>query len=550
MPATRRGHGYTCQNDAAVTDSRSWATDVACACALVLLVSLYVTAAIDLSRLPEEDAAMLLRYSGHLADGHGIVWNAGEPPVDGATDLLFMVLVAAVHKTGIGLERAAQAVGLLAHVATVLLVFFSARRQLGAPAALALLSAVFLALGPGLRHLAACYGTPLFALACALTFVSALRLADAPSERVAQAALAFSLAGLFAGLARPEGVFFAVFCLGAVLHARRGEATRLILGRFLAVFSTLGLGYFLWRFWYFGYPLPNPFYKKGAGLLYWHSLRQSWRNLFSLGLPFVAVLLLGPFFRATRRVAVLTLIPVVAFVCLFVLISDETNYVMRFRYPVLPAILIGGVAVWQGAVAPRLARWPQAVTATTLVVATLGLALFQHQRFQHVEPRRMGLYDAALVLRDYDRYNYALVTTEAGLLPLYSTWRAVDAWGLNDRYVAHNGAITEEYLDRYRPEVILFHAYFSPGTPETGPRIENRSLGRPWYTMVMTLKGYAERNGYVLAAVFGRNAYDTHYYYVRSGFARSREISDRIRALDYQWDGEATTDFAASHQGH
>jgi hypothetical protein len=61
----------------------------------------------------------------------------------------------------------------------------------------------------------------------------------------------------------------------------------------------------------------------------------------------------------------------------------------------------------------------------------------------------------------------------------------------------------------------------------------------------MTLKAYAERNDYVLAAVFGRNAYDTHYYYVRSGFARSREITDRIRALDYQWDGEPTMDFAA-----
>ena len=103
--------------------------DLLCACGLLLLLALYVPAALDLSRLPEEDAAMLLRYSGHLADGHGIVWNIGEPPVDGATDFLFMALVAAVHKAGVGLVRAAQGVGLLAHAATVLLVFFSARRQ-------------------------------------------------------------------------------------------------------------------------------------------------------------------------------------------------------------------------------------------------------------------------------------------------------------------------------------------------------------------------------------------------------------------------------------
>ena len=68
-----------------------------------------------------------------------------------------------------------------------------------------------------------------------------------------------------------------------------------------------------------------------------------------------------------------------------------------------------------------------------------------------------------------------MATTEAGLLPLYSTWSAVDAWGLNDAFIASNGGITEEYLDRYRPEVIVFHAYFSPETPQTGPRVEGRS---------------------------------------------------------------------------
>jgi len=45
----------------------------------------------------------------------------------------------------------------------------------------------------------------------------------------------------------------------------------------------------------------------------------------------------------------------------------------------------------------------------------------------------------------------------------------------------------------------------------------------------MTLKTYAERNGYTLAAVFGRHAWDTHYYYVRPGFPESAEIIDLLR---------------------
>jgi hypothetical protein len=523
--------------------------DLAVSLGLLLFLGWYVHTHLDRSGRPEEDAAMLLRYSQHLAAGHGVVWNIGEKPVDGATDFLFMVLVAGVHRLGVGLESAAGGIGLVAHAATVLLVFFGARAS-GASRPWALVPAVFLAVGPGLRHLAACYGTPLFALAATVSWVLASRLAEAVEDRVG---LAFSLAALGMGLSRPEGVFLGGFMLLAVLVARGGRGSRPIVGRFLLVFLTLGLAYFLWRWHYFGYPLPNPFYKKGAGLLHWHSLRMSWRDLWDLGLPFLAFLPLGFLVKGARRVALFTTLPVFLFVALWVLISDETNYVMRFRYPVLPVILIGCVpvarALWErlGAGASRLApvvargAWPAALALAAL------LAWSQHREYRWVAPQRMGLYDAALVLRGYAPRGFALATTEAGLLPLYSEWRTVDAWGLNDQHVAHQGGIDEAYLDRYRPEVILAHAYFSPGVPDRGERVETRALGRPWYRMVMTLKGYAESRGYELAACFGRNEWDTHYYWVRRGFPQGAEVVARLRGLDYYWDGEPTVDFAAPY---
>lgn len=520
---------------------------------LLLFVGWYVHAHVDVSGRPEEDAAMLLRYSQHLAEGHGIVWNVGEPPVDGATDFLFMLLVAGLHALGVGLETSARAIGLVSHAATVLLVFGGVRLLLGASRPWALVPAVFLAVGPGLRHLAACYGTPLFALFATLAWLLACRLADAEPGRERGPALAFSLAALAMGLARPEGVFLGGFMLLAVLVARGGRGAQAIIGRFLLVFLTLGLAYFLWRWHYFGYPLPNPFYKKGAGILHWHSLRQSWKNLWALGLPFAALLPIGLLVRTARRAAVFATLPVLLFVLLFVLISDETNYVMRFRYPILPVILIGCVPVAQALAArlregaPRLRAAP-AWLAWPAALALAGLLAWgEHRAYRFVAPRRNGLYDAALVLRDYAPRGFALVTTEAGLLPLYSGWRAVDAWGLNDQHIAHHGGIDEAYLDRYRPEVIVFHAYFSPGVPDHGERVETRSLGRPWYRMVMTLKAYAESRGYELAACFGRNEWDTHHYWVRRGFPQGAEITARLRALDYTWDGETTIDFAAPH---
>jgi hypothetical protein len=519
--------------------------DLAVTVFLLAVLAAYSLAFVDLGARPEEDAAMLLRYSDHLAAGHGIVWNLGEAPVDGATDFLFMAAVAGLHALGVPLERAAQGLGLAAHAATVVLVYLAGRQLFGAPRSLAVVPAAFLLAGPGLRHLAASYGTPLFALATTVAWWWAWRTAEADIAHITRPALALAFASLVMGLARPEGVFLGAFFLLAVLlvrHARGGG--RRAVAVFAGVFLTLGLAYFLWRWHYFGYPLPNPFYRKGGGVLHPHSLRMSWRDLFQLGLPFVAVLPLGLFVRTAHRAAAFTLLPTLAFTALWILISDETNYVMRFRYPLLPVVLIGFVPVWR-ALWTRYGRPLSPTAAAALAVAAaLALGTVQHLRYRHVAPKRMGLYDAALVLREYRQRSYALVTTEAGLLPLYSTWRAVDAWGLNDAFIAHHGAVTEAYLDRYRPEVIVFHAYFSPETDPLDPRVERRSLGPAWYRMVMTLKAYADKNGYVLAAVFGRNAADTHYYYVKPGFRDSAEIASRLRDLPYFWDGEPTANFA------
>jgi hypothetical protein len=103
----------------------------------------------------------------------------------------------------------------------------------------------------------------------------------------------------------------------------------------------------------------------------------------------------------------------------------------------------------------------------------------------------------------------------------------LDTWGLNDQWIAHHGGITEEYLGSFRPHIIMFHEYFSPFVSYQGKGA--------WFEMVMTLKRYAEKNGYALAAVFGDSPYDTHYYYVRSDFPESSELISRIQTSDYYW---------------
>ena len=47
-----------------------------------------------------DDAMVSMRYAHLLADGHGLVWNAGEPGVEGYTNFLWTLWMALLHRTG------------------------------------------------------------------------------------------------------------------------------------------------------------------------------------------------------------------------------------------------------------------------------------------------------------------------------------------------------------------------------------------------------------------------------------------------------------------
>ncbi|HNB37569.1 MAG TPA: hypothetical protein PK414_15190, partial [Anaerolineales bacterium] len=170
------------------------------------------------------------------------------------------------------------------------------------------------------------------------------------------------------------------------------------------------------------------------------------------------------------------------------------------------------------------------------------LALYQQTCDRPYE--RDGRLEMAQMLADYRGKDYVIATTEAGLIPYYSGWNAIDTWGLNDQFIAHNGSITVEYLDKYKPEIIMFHDYYSPLVP---PKLTEANLAQRWFNMTILLKTYAEEHGYILAAVFGDSPYDTHYYYVRSDFEDSERLVERIsefRDYFYPTTGKRSINYA------
>ena len=636
------------------------AVDIFLILTLCMIVAVYAVTAVDFSVPPFEDAAMLMRYSKHLADGYGIVWNIGETPVDGATDFLFMVSLAGLNKLGLSIENAARSLGLISHLLAVLLVYIASRRVFRTNRFFAWLSAAFLAIGPGLRYVEAGFGTTFFALFICLTWIFSLKLREDPSSKLY--ILLFSFSGLISGLIRPEGVFLAVFILISLVYMLGIKKSKKIIVWFVAVFLILGGIYFIWRWQYFGYPLPNPFYKKGGGVFHADTIGISLINTLKLSYPFWLVILAGlllsiasfhsqihklnlfikrcwnrlcksrtilnlksfevitrilgliglvlfiaGFFRRSsslhefllfnryslkyaiillvilaisfvlifarrildklltpssmvesfdhpavdvhylfilRKETIAILVPVIGFVLIWGLMSDEMNYQMRFQYALLPILLLS----W-----PVLIRDLKPImglsydkkyegyikTFLVLLGISAGCLILNNQLSRYdIHPTPDGRMEAADILKDYRDEGYTIATTEAGLIPLYSEWAAIDAWGLNDQWIAHHGGITASYLDRYKPEIIMFHADFSP-------IVELPEADEPWFNMVITLKDYAEKNNYELAASYGTSPNDTHYYYVRSDFKDSDEIIKRLEDLEQEcyWYGGCSMNF-------
>ncbi len=511
------------------------ASDILAPVTLMAFTFLFALFFVNFSIPPFEDAAILMRYAGHLAQGHGIVWNIGEAPVDGATDFLFMVVVALFNFVGFSLETAVRYITIGSHFITVALIYFGMRKFQQSGILPAWLGAAYFAVGPGLILASAYFGTPFFSLAIASAWLLGQRLIFSDNKRTSGGYFSFSFACLIVGLIRPEGVLISVFMLISISMTLPSKELRRLVIVFATVFIVLGGIYFAWRWSYFGYPLPNPYYKKGAGGLHPSSLVESVKNSWFLLYPIIIAFVFSLRSKSTRRLGIAFSIPIVGSVVMWVLLSDAMNFRGRFQYPILAIAILSFYPLVRTLRNDfRLPAFsslnPIRKTALVMSIALVTVTLFtvriiNSSSMSHVKD---GRYELGIMLSEYADKFYTIATTEAGLLPLYSKWRAIDTWGLNDQWIAHNGLITEEYLHKQRPDIIMWHEYFSPLYPPAPERSEKR-----WFRQVLTLQKYAEQHGYTLAAVFGLSPKDTHYYYVNPKNPDHDEIVQRIRATDY-----------------
>jgi arabinofuranosyltransferase len=413
----------------------------------------------DLGADAVDDAYISYRYADNLLAGHGLVFNPGER-VEGYTNFSWTIILALFMSLGVHPSTAAIGLGVVFSVATLWLVYQFARVASLRSPAIPVLAALCLALD-GSFALWAVSGmeTSMFAF-----LVLAALTCYVWEWRTQRLGLASGALLALAAMTRPEGVLVLAVVLVHQVLARLVVDKQLITSADVAragVFLALYLPYFLWRYYYYGFLLPNTFYAK---VTVHDSMAQHQRGLghvatfgrLHLGwlLP---LLVMVPVLKRRFSFWFTALLAVVLVYLAYIVYVGGDWSVGRFFVPILPLAYIlvstGLVEAYQtveGWVGRRAesARASKSLKAIALLCLALGcLALLvssswhgEHElfvsRFQAGRATR-----ARVTMGKWLRENVSAQTfigvDAAGQIPYYAGLRTLDMFGVNDVHTAH-----------------------------------------------------------------------------------------------------------------
>jgi hypothetical protein len=442
-----------------------------------------------------DDAFISMRYARNWADGHGITWNPGEPPVEGYSNFLFVALGALLHRLGvaspIGVIKVLCAVSLLA---TCGLLYLLARRWLG-PLGSVIPVLCLLAFPGTVMWTVSGLETAVYQL----LFVAGIFLgitayrqevglgpASAPSESFGRPPSRWALVGgglcaLLAALARPEGpvLLLLLVALVGIVEIQRMRSlpagqrstwrreTVVSLSCLILPFALVYVPYFWWRVVYFGRLLPNPVYCKAnyAG--------DPWnlnRDFLTAFWPYILLALIPLIKRRTPRYLLLLAAPAVYCLILYgadPVIGHLNRHFLAALAPLLVAAAIGFVQIVD-LLLPRGRSWAADGLAAGFVVAITFLPLIQLETWFHViagkyADRNEVRTELALELRSRLESEDWFVIGDAGVIPYVAGGKSFDVFCLNSReftgpeidYSAE--AFTEMIFER-EPRFFVFHS--------------------------------------------------------------------------------------------
>ena len=254
-----------------------------------------------------DDAAISLTYARNLATGHGLVWMAGQHPVEGYSNFLWTLWMAAIEWMGPSDNMAGLWVmvsGALLLAANTYLICRITRRFAPGSRVAPLLAGLAVALYYGLDSWTLeGMETGLVALLYSAGILCAIRACDADTARSARTRMLIGTAIMLslAVLTRDDALIMAVLVAVFVYLRAPGRLHDAVI--VFAPVVVVVTGHIAFRLAYYGRPFPNTYYLKTQGIPLSTRVGRGWvvvAQNFTMQLV-VAVLLAVAYFLLVRR---------------------------------------------------------------------------------------------------------------------------------------------------------------------------------------------------------------------------------------------------------
>ena len=419
-----------------------------------------------------DDSFITFRYAANLAAGFGPTWNPGLPPAEGYTTFLWVAVMALPHALHLDAEVFAKVAGLAITLATMGVVYLFVYRLTSAQP----VGRRHLAAAAGAAMLGCHYGAALHAVsgmetALATFLLTAfLCLTVAVAERPSRSRIALlTVTGLLLGLTRPEANLLVGVGLLALLVVLPRERRLGLVAAAAALYAVPYAAYFAWRLAYYGHLFPLPFYTKIAAT---RSFAGTLLGLISTGqfLHFVAlrtcVLPLLGLLVCDRRL-VPALVAVGSLFVFYFFPVHMMNFAWRFLHPTLPFLFVlsaSGLAAligWVESRAERLTVPRRLLVAALYLVVPVAFVLDAPPQLERIvgdlHKQRPAHVILGQKLAAFDRSprEHVVAMADAGALPYFSGWRAIDTFSLNDPNIAIHRNYDPQYVLSHKPDLLV-----------------------------------------------------------------------------------------------
>ena len=390
-----------------------------------------------------DDALISLRYADNFLHGHGLCWNPGEQPVEGYSNLLWILLVSFIGLFSHDLINAARFAGFFCvfiMMGSVCAQFLrgGSKNYFGLAIVLS-----FIALSGTVAAWA--YGSLEQSLNCALLGLSlwaVFRFVDSGDKNFKNTVLPGVLMGLLA-LSRLDGILFALIITVGIMLLETGKGTENIKNlKLLFIPAAVVLAQCLFRLAYYGSLIPNTALVKispsmehaSGGFVYVMNGIISMKLFFILTAAAAVYMLFDP---AARKKTIILLAVLTLWLAYIVFIGGDIFPAYRHM---MPAIMIGAFLIIGGFIKAWEAKPAVIINAPVIFITGLMCVLYgitqpwDIQNFKAANEmwERNAMEAGRVIGSVFEKERPVVAVTAAGSLPYASGLPAIDLFGLND----------------------------------------------------------------------------------------------------------------------